>query len=73
MNNKVLVIAVHPDDETIGCGGTLLKHKSSNDEINWLICTSISEEHEDYHLRQNQIDYYSKNNCLKQQHLVFLF
>ncbi len=60
MNNKVLVIAVHPDDETIGCGGTLLKHKSNNDEINWLICTSISEEHEDYNLRQNQIDKVSK-------------
>ena len=34
-----MVIAVHPDDETLGCGGTLLKHKANNDEINWLICT----------------------------------
>lgn len=25
--NKILVISVHPDDETLGCGGTLLKHK----------------------------------------------
>ena len=23
---KICVIAVHPDDETLGCGGTLLKH-----------------------------------------------
>ena len=38
---KVLVIAPHPDDETIGCGGTLLKHASNGDEINWLIATSI--------------------------------
>ena len=38
---KVLVIAPHPDDETIGCGGTLLKHKDSGDHINWLIATSI--------------------------------
>lgn len=42
--NKVLVLAVHPDDETLGCGGTLLKHKSSNDEIHWLIATNITEK-----------------------------
>lgn len=40
---KVLVIAVHPDDETLGCGGTLLKHKAQGDEIHWLICTSLFE------------------------------
>jgi LmbE family N-acetylglucosaminyl deacetylase len=41
--NKVLVIAVHPDDETLGCGGTLLKHKASGDEVHWLIATDIKE------------------------------
>ena len=41
--NKVLVIAVHPDDETLACGGTLLKHKSNNDKIHWLIATDIKE------------------------------
>lgn len=40
--NKVLVIAVHPDDETLGCGGTLLKHKANREEIHWLICTQTS-------------------------------
>jgi len=42
--NKVLVIAPHPDDETLGCGGTLLKHALSGDEIHWLIGTNISEK-----------------------------
>ncbi len=41
--NKVLVIAVHPDDETLGCGGTLCKHKDNGDEIHWLIATDIKE------------------------------
>ncbi len=41
---KILVISVHPDDETLGCGGTLLKHKSQGDEIHWVIVTTISEE-----------------------------
>jgi len=45
--NKILVIAVHPDDETLGCGGTLLKHKANGDEIHWLIATDIKES-EDY-------------------------
>lgn len=37
--NRVLVVAAHPDDETLGCGGTLLKHKSQGDEIYWLLLT----------------------------------
>ena len=41
--NKVLVVATHPDDETLGCGGTLLKHKANGDEIHWLIATDIKE------------------------------
>ena len=44
MKNNVLVIAVHPDDETLGCGGTLLKHKANDDAVHWLIITSIKEE-----------------------------
>jgi len=39
--NKVLVVAVHPDDETLGCAGTLLKHKMHGDKIFWLIVTSM--------------------------------
>lgn len=42
--NKVLFISVHPDDETLGCGGTILKHKAQGDEIYWLIFTNISEK-----------------------------
>jgi len=41
--NKVMVIAVHPDDETLGCGGTLLKHLHAGDEVHWLIGTSMKK------------------------------
>ena len=41
--NKILVISVHPDDETLGCGGTLLKHKSNGDKTHWLIATEIKK------------------------------
>lgn len=40
---KVLVISVHPDDETLGCGGTLLKHSSLGDELYWMIITKPDE------------------------------
>ena len=55
MKNKVLIIAVHPDDETLGCGGTLLKHKKNGDEIHWLICTSINKSHSYYQTREKEI------------------
>ena len=37
---RVLVISVHPDDETLGAGGTILKHKDKGDKIYWFIATS---------------------------------
>jgi LmbE family N-acetylglucosaminyl deacetylase len=36
---RILAIAPHPDDETLGCGGTLLKHKANGDLVSWLIVT----------------------------------
>ena len=31
---NILIIAPHPDDETLGCGGTLLKLRSKKKFIN---------------------------------------
>lgn len=36
---RILVVSVHPDDETLGCGGTILKHNLAGDEVHWLILT----------------------------------
>src|SRR3989344_5171355 len=37
--SKVLVIAPHPDDEVLGCGGTIRNHIASGDEVFLCIMT----------------------------------
>lgn len=36
-NEVVLVVAAHPDDEVLGCGGTLALHAENGDEVHVLI------------------------------------
>ena len=40
---NVIVIAPHPDDETLGCGGTLRRHKHNGAAVHWVIMTGIGE------------------------------
>lgn len=36
---KVLVVVAHPDDETLGCGGTIAKHIAEGDEVYCIVMT----------------------------------
>jgi LmbE family N-acetylglucosaminyl deacetylase len=40
---NVIVISAHPDDETLGAGGTILKHVANGDNVYWLIVTNVFE------------------------------
>lgn len=40
---NILIVSAHPDDETIGAGGTILKHKRKGDNIFWLVTTNMDE------------------------------
>jgi LmbE family N-acetylglucosaminyl deacetylase len=57
---NVLVIAPHPDDETLGCGGTILRHKDSGDNISCVFVTCVSTEGgfsaDQVHAQKQQID-----------------
>ncbi len=41
---RSIVVAPHPDDETLGVGGTLLRRKSEGAKVAWLVVTGISVE-----------------------------
>ncbi|OGR69938.1 MAG: GlcNAc-PI de-N-acetylase [Elusimicrobia bacterium GWD2_63_28] len=43
MGKNILVVAVHPDDETLGCGGSLLRHKKNGDRVHWCIVSDMRE------------------------------
>ncbi|MBL1275518.1 MAG: PIG-L family deacetylase [Ectothiorhodospiraceae bacterium] len=45
--NTVLIIAPHPDDETLGCGGTLLRLAEQGTRLGWLIVTGMTEDYSD--------------------------
>ena len=35
--NQILVVAAHPDDEVLGCGGTIARHADSGDQVQVLV------------------------------------
>lgn len=42
---KILFVSVHPDDETLGCGGTMLRMKAEGNKVYWLNISSGSLTH----------------------------
>jgi LmbE family N-acetylglucosaminyl deacetylase len=54
----VLVIAAHPDDEVLGCGGTIAKHSQNKDSVHVLILaegTTSRDLHRNRENRQNEL------------------
>ena len=72
---KVLVISAHPDDETLGCGGTLLKHQHAGDKIHWAIVTSALGEYWtdcERRVKSDEIEVVSKRYNFKSYHRLNL-
>ena len=74
--SKVIVIAPHPDDELLGCGGTLLRRKNEGATLGWVIMTKISEDYgwstENVRERENEIEQVRKRLGIQPEHLFQL-
>lgn len=48
MQKSILIVAAHPDDEVLGCGGTIAKHTAAGDVVNILIVAEGATSRDDH-------------------------
>ena len=62
---RVVVIAPHPDDEVLGCGGTIAKHASKKDEVYLCIVTkAYTPEWPEEEIEERKNEVYRANQIL---------
>lgn len=44
MSKNIVIVTPHPDDETLGCGGTILKEIAKGNKVHWLIVTKMNDQ-----------------------------
>ena len=54
--NQVLVVAAHPDDEVLGCGGAIARHVDSGDQVQVLIVAEGSTSRQQQRDRAQVVD-----------------
>tara|TARA_B110000014_G_C20096604_1_gene574848 strand:+ start:1028 stop:1687 length:660 start_codon:yes stop_codon:yes gene_type:complete len=65
--SKILIIAPHADDETLGCGGSIFRHKQNGDEVHLLIVTCINKTANTNEIKKHfqQRDIATEKYCFK--------
>lgn len=61
---NILIIAPHPDDEVLGCGGTILKHTSQKDQVYLCVVTTTYSPRWSDEFRKNRLLEINKVNAL---------
>ena len=61
-HKKVLVVAAHPDDEVLGCGGALAMHKLKGDEVQVLFMADGASARSEH----NSEDLIGRQSCARQ-------
>jgi N-acetylglucosamine malate deacetylase 1 len=61
MNETVLVVAAHPDDDVLGCGGTMARHVNNGDIVHVLFLADGVTSRTSAIGEEQYID--SRNNC----------
>jgi len=60
---KVVVLAAHPDDEVLGCGGTMYKHHLNGDKVTVIIVSDgYMEDYDDENFRNLKREH-AKKSC----------
>jgi LmbE family N-acetylglucosaminyl deacetylase len=65
MNNAVLIIAAHPDDEALGCGGTIAKHIATGDIVHIIFMTNGVNARDNSSDKDNKIRSSALNQAMK--------
>ena len=65
MNNKILVVVAHPDDETLGCGGTIAKHIANGDNLTVMFMTDGVSSRTDKSSNAGELRHSNAKNAMK--------
>ena len=74
-NARVLILAAHPDDEVLGCGGVIQKHVILGDEV--FVCAVTDGASSQYpnnkeKLEQKKEDCRKANDLLGVKNVIFI-
>ena len=70
---NVLVIAAHPDDEVLGCGGVMARHAAQGDEVHVLVATrGIPEIYAPESIEETRLELKAAHELLKVTETHFL-
>lgn len=69
---NVLVVVAHPDDEVLGCGGTIVKHIKAGDEVYVLVLAdgATSRLYDPCVSRVNELKMYKKMIDIRQKEFI---